>query len=225
MQTMRRIPALLGILALSVLGLPSCSTNTQGDDASPVFLTVSFDLLPIVKNVNSGSFLQFQTTTIKNVLKVPSTTTVQFLDVRLESYTVSWSRLDGGKSVPSPETFAGTVLVPANGTSTLTNYPYLSIAALQLPPFNQLFPFNGGVDRETNLTTIRLRADVAFFGRTLSGQTATGKGNFEMTFYYNADPLASFVVPKNDGRFRPWGLTDPAQRNLFLSGLAAIALR
>ena len=225
MQTMRKIPALLGILALSVLGLPSCSTNTQGDDASPVFLTAEFKAIPIVKNVNSGTFLQLSEVILKNILKVPAPTSTQFLDVRLEGYTVSWSRLDGGKAVPASEPFAGSVIIPANGSYTLANYGFLTPAALSLPPFNQLFPYNGGVDRETNLTTIRLRADVVFFGRTLSGQTATGKGNFDMSFFYNSNPLASFVVPKNDGRFGPWGLTDPSQRNLLLSGLAAIALR
>lgn len=224
MPKMRRIPALLGVLALSVMGLPSCSSNTQGDDASPVFLTISFDLLPIVKNVNSGSFLQFQTATVKNILKAPGASSTQFLDVRLESYSVSWSRLDGGKAVPPTETFAGTLIVPAGGSSTLNNYPFLTPAALSLPPFNQLFPFNGGVDRETNLTTIRLRGDVTLFGRTLSGQTATGKGNFEMTFYYNSNPNAAFS-PRGGGRFGLRQIADPAYNNLFLSGLAAVSLR
>jgi hypothetical protein len=46
-------------------------------------------------------------------------------------------------------------------------------------PFDQLLPFNGGIDRETGNTEIRMFYDVTFFGTTVSGhrvqsETATG---------------------------------------------------
>ncbi|MEO6325086.1 MAG: hypothetical protein ABIT01_18005 [Thermoanaerobaculia bacterium] len=224
MQKMRRIPALLAVLALGVLGLPSCSTNTQGDDASPVFLAASFDLLPLSTNVNSGAALQISTVTVRNILKIPGANPNQFLDVRLEGYTVTWTRLDGGRSLPPAEQWGGNVIVPVNGQSTLSNYPFLSSGALLRPPFDQLFPFNGGIDRDTNQATIRLRGEVVFFGRTLSGQTATGKGNFDMIFFYGSN-AAQLAVPKNDGVFGARRLPSFVRNNLFLSGFAAIALR
>jgi hypothetical protein len=61
----------------------------------------------------------------------------------------------------------------------MTDFPVLSQTALQGTPFDQLLPFNGGVDQETGSNEIRLFYDVTFFGETLSGQrvqseTATG---------------------------------------------------
>ena len=38
------------LTALALLG-GGCSTNTQGDSATPVYLTCEFTLLPAVKNV------------------------------------------------------------------------------------------------------------------------------------------------------------------------------
>ena len=56
-----RFPLAASLLA-GVLAVTGCSTNTQGDDASPVFLSVSFKLLPESWNVGSGAPLQFDTT-------------------------------------------------------------------------------------------------------------------------------------------------------------------
>ena len=41
--------SVLGLGALLLALLPGCSTNTQGDDASPVFLTGEFTELPLEK--------------------------------------------------------------------------------------------------------------------------------------------------------------------------------
>ena len=179
----RFLPFVL-LAAVAALGIPACSTNTQGDDASPVFLVVSFDLLPAQKNVADGTMLQFQTTTVRSVLKNKPTDATPFLDTKIDDYVVEWSRLDGGKTVPKSETFAGNVVVPAGGVSTLTNYEFMSGSALQDPPLNQLFPFNGGIDIETGKSEIRCQGKVTFRGHTLSGQPVTGTGNFGMVFYY-----------------------------------------
>jgi hypothetical protein len=37
-------------------------------------------------------------------------------------------------------------------------------------PFDQLFPFNGGVDRETGKSEIDTAFDLTFYGHTVSGQ-------------------------------------------------------
>src|SRR5258706_5090365 len=102
--------------------VPACSTNTQGDDASPVFLTVEFDGVLVLKNLATGTPLQVNTTTVHNVIKSPRNGSSSFLDVKLDDYVVTWRRLDGGTIVPAPETFAvfTAAIVPAGGTSTLT---------------------------------------------------------------------------------------------------------
>lgn len=179
-----RVPALAWISALALLGVPSCSTNTKGDDASPVYYSASHELLPAQKIVNSGTALQLATTTLRSILKSPTATASRFLDSNLDSYTISWVRIDGGTKAPGREEYGGNVLVPAGGASTLSNYQFMSASSLELPPFDQLFPFNGGFDRETGKKEIRCRALVTYFGHTLAGQAVTGTSNFDMTFLY-----------------------------------------
>ncbi|HEX7527558.1 MAG TPA: hypothetical protein VF425_00495, partial [Thermoanaerobaculia bacterium] len=52
----------MAVAALVVAALPGCSTNTQGDSASPVFLAGDFQLLPLTVNVASNKAVQFSTT-------------------------------------------------------------------------------------------------------------------------------------------------------------------
>ena len=92
---------------------------------------------------------------------------------------MTFTRTDGGTLVPPPQTFGCGVLVPSGGDRTLTNFPVLYASALQRTPFDQLLPFNGGIDRETGRTEIDTAFDITFFGRTVSGkrvqsQTASG---------------------------------------------------
>lgn len=180
-----RTPLAVALLA-GVLSVTGCSSNTQGDDASPVFLSVTFRELPEAWNVGSGAPLQLETVELNSVLKNPGAGSSSFLDTRLENYVVEWKRLDGGTKVPDSETFSGNVLVPAGGTSTLTNYEFMTRTALLRAPLDQLLPFNGGIDRETGRNEIRCQAKVTFRGRTLSGQPVEGYGNFGMTFLYSA---------------------------------------
>ena len=180
-----RIPLAAALLA-GVLSVTGCSSNSQGDDASPVFLSVSYTLLPESWNVGSGAPLQFDTTDIRSILKNPGAGSSSFLDTRLDDYVVEWKRLDGGTKVPESETFPGNVLIPAGGASTLSNYPYMTRTALLRAPLDQLLPFNGGIDRETGRSEIRCQATVTYRGRTLSGQPVRGVGSFGLTFLYSA---------------------------------------
>jgi hypothetical protein len=165
--------------------LPGCSTNTTGDDASPVFLSGQFTLLPLQKLLVEGTPLQFSTTTLQNRLKVPGAASTQFLDVQIDSYVVRWTRIDGGTKASASQTWGGNVIVPANGTSTLTNYPYMSADALLRPPLDALYPFNGGIDRETGRAEIRQAGHVTWYGHTLSGQAVvSSEATFDMIFTY-----------------------------------------
>jgi hypothetical protein len=61
----------------------------------------------------------------------------------------------------------------------LTNFPIMDAADLLLSPFDQLLPFNGGVDRETGRNQISMTFDLTFFGQTASGhrvQSETASG-------------------------------------------------
>ena len=177
------------VLALLAVLAPGCSTNTQGDSASPVYLTCEFNLLPAIKNVASNSLLQFDTTSLTSKFKSPSigSGNTSYLDTQVDTYSVVWARIDGGRTASKTETFGGNVIVPAGGTSTLNNYPFMSISALQQPPLSFLWPANGGVDPETGRTEIRQTGNVNWFGHTMSGQTVTSvTAVFDMTFIYSA---------------------------------------
>jgi hypothetical protein len=183
---MKNRTLLTAALLVGVLSVTGCSSNSQGDDASPVFLSVSYKELPEAWNVGSGAPLQFDTTELRSILKNPGAGSSTFLDTRLDDYVVEWKRIDGGTKVPDSETFGGNVLIPAGGTSTLTNYPYMSRTALLRAPLDQLLPFNGGIDRETGRSEIRCQATVTYRGRTLSGEPVRGVGSFGMAFLYSA---------------------------------------
>ena len=77
------------VAALALLALPGCSTNVQGDSASPVFLVGNFQLLLLDVNVASNAPVQFQTTILFNRLKNPTATSLQFMDVQIDKYTVA----------------------------------------------------------------------------------------------------------------------------------------
>jgi hypothetical protein len=185
---MKKTFAPLLALALLTALVPACSTNVQGDDASPVYLSVDIpDQGP--KNVNDGTIYTIQTVNVRNIVKVPSNGASNFLDVHLDDYTVTWRRTDGGTVVPAPETWAAGQIITAGGSITLSAYPYMSATALQRPPFDSLFPFNGGLDRETGKPEITMAGIVTFHGHTLSGQPAAGSGTFIGYFIYA--PLAA----------------------------------
>jgi hypothetical protein len=184
MKTSQRT-VLLALLGTLVVLLPACTTNTQGDDANPVFLTAEFTLAPLSKNVNDGTALQIQTITLRNRLKGAVPTTTQFLDIQCDSYTVVWTRIDGGKTASPPQSFGCNVIVPFNSTSTLNSFPVMSAANLVVSPLDRLFPFNGGFDPETGKAEIRQTATATFYGHLLSGQAiASIPATLDMIFNY-----------------------------------------
>lgn len=178
------------LAAVAVAALHGCSTNTQGDSASPVFLVGSFsgDFVPNNPCVNTGLPLTVKTTTVTSRLKNPNVTSLQFLDVTVDKYTVVWGRIDGGtKTSPTQDFVATGFLVPPNSSGTCTDCPYMTFDNLQKPPLDQLFPFNGGIDKETGRQQIRQSANVTWFGHTLSGQPVTSSAAvFEVEFTFCA---------------------------------------
>src|SRR5215471_11414024 len=141
---------LFGLTALAALAFTAGCSNSQGTTESPVFLTVSIDLQPGFINVAVPAPVQINTMTIQSHAKDPTTVDTQgFADVQVNQYTVTFTRTDGGTIVPPPQTFGCGVVVPDKGNATLSNFPVLYASTLQGAPFDQLFPYNGGTDRET----------------------------------------------------------------------------
>jgi hypothetical protein len=175
-----RSKLLLGIALAGALALANGCTNKEGQSEAPVFITVNMELQPGFIDVAATAPVQIQTMTLNSHLKNPTATDPQhFADVQVNSYTVALRRTDGGTLVPPVQTFGAGILVPSGGTATLTNFPVLAASALQGTPFDQLLPFNGGIDRETGLNEIDTAFDITFFGSTVSGhrvQSETASG-------------------------------------------------
>jgi hypothetical protein len=162
---------LLGVVLAGALAFASGCTNKEGQTEAPVFITVSMDLQPGFINVGVPAPVQIQTITLNSNLKNGDASDPQgFADTQVNSYTVTYRRTDGGTLVPPPQTFGAGILVPSGGSATLNNFPVLYASALQQSPFDQLLPFNGGIDRETGKNEIDTAFDITFFGNTASGQ-------------------------------------------------------
>src|SRR5262249_16195675 len=175
---------LIAVVILAVAAAPAC-TNKQGETEAPVFITVTLPLQPLNVSASSGAPVQIQTINLNSHLKNPTAPNPQ----HLAAVEISFSKAvyfggDGGTLLPPPQEFAAAILVPSNGAATLNNFPVMSASALTQSPFDQLFPFNGGVDRETGLTQIHMFYNLTFFGQTASGQrvqSETATGDFFVT--------------------------------------------
>src|SRR6266404_439769 len=151
-----------------VLSAPGC-TNKQGETEAPVFITVSLALQPGFVNVGVIAPVQLNTINLASHLKNPSQSDPQgFATVTLESYTVHFRRTDGGTRVPADLNLPVGATIPSGGSATLSNFPILPASQVQLSPFDQLLPFNGGFDRETGKAEIDTAFDITFFGHTVS---------------------------------------------------------
>jgi len=170
---------LIAVAVLVIGAAPAC-TNKEGESEAPVFITVSIDVQPGFVDVSAPAPVQISTITLASHLKNPTATDPQgFANTQINSYTVRFRRTDGGTIVPTTKTFGVGILVPSGGTAVLNNFPILAASDLQQSPFDQLLPFNGGVDRETGRNSIQMTFDLTFFGQTASGhrvqsQTASG---------------------------------------------------
>jgi hypothetical protein len=174
------------LLVTAAAFAPGC-TNKQGETESPVFITVSLTLQPGFVNVGVVLPVQIPTIDLASHLKNPTQSDPQgFATVTLESYTVHFRRTDGGTRVPPDQNLPVGVIITAGGAATLTNFPVLPASQLQLSPFDQMLPFNGGFDRETGKAEIDTAFDITFFGHTVSGhrvqsETASGPLLFSFT--------------------------------------------
>jgi hypothetical protein len=183
--------ALIALTLVAVLAAASGCTNPQGETEAPVFITVDLEEQPGFINVAVPAPVQVDTIILNSELKDPDASDPQGMaDTQINRYTVSFTRTDGGTLVPPTQTFGAGVLVPSGGEATLENFPILYEAALQQSPFDQLLPFNGGIDRETGRDEIDTAFNLTFFGTTVSGkrvqsQTASGI----LIFRYTASGL------------------------------------
>jgi hypothetical protein len=165
----------------AVLAFPAC-TNKQGETEAAVFITVGLPAQPLIILVSSAAPVQVTEIDLVSHFKSSVATDPQGLaNVQVSYYMVEYFRRDGGTRVPAVQQFAVAGILPSNGTLKLNGFPIMTASALSQSPFDQLLPFNGGVDRETGLREIHVFYKLTFFGQTVSGQrvqSETAIGDF-----------------------------------------------
>ncbi len=161
----------LSILTIAALALSACESRTDRTDGGGVLLSVSdFDGLPLRVGVNaSGAILQVGELVIENVAKNPTGIISDLMNVELRAFEVSFTRADAGGRVPRPYTNGLFGVVPVNGTFTVENLDVMGAEQFINIPLSDLQFQNGGFDKETGSSIIRLNIHMRFFGRTLSG--------------------------------------------------------
>jgi hypothetical protein len=192
--TMKKSILPLVLVGAAALATARCGNNVQGSDATPVYLEANIGgaggVFPLFVDVNSNAPLQLPNVVVSAKPKNPAALTSSFMDVVLEDYVVSWKRIDGGTVASPSELFTAFGTVTINGQNTLFTFDFMRRTSLQLPPLNQLFPFNGGIDRETNRAEIHQAMTVIFHGHTISGQAVTSNPAVFSTGFIFTPPAA-----------------------------------
>ena len=174
-------------LSLLVVVAMGCESRTDEVGGGGVLLSVSdFDGLPIGGNVNTlaaGGFLQVGEFTITNIVKDPNGAGSNLMNVEIESYEVIYTRADTGTRQPPPMVRGLFGVAPVGGEYVVENLPVMAQEQFLTPPLSDLLFQNGGFDKETGSTLIKVNLFVRFFGRTLSGdEVETAPISFTVDF-------------------------------------------
>lgn len=172
-----KIAAKMALLAVAVL-LLGCS-DLETTDQGGVILKVQFVNVPGQIGVNDQTEVQIPNITIDSQVQNPTGGSSGFMDVLVDVYEVTFTRADTGTRTPPAfiQSRAGTV--PVGGTLTLSNFPIMGVEQMRSEPLSDLLFENGGIDRETGATNIRINATFTVFGRTVSGESVASEPRTE----------------------------------------------
>ena len=183
---MRHAVRILFVLA-GLLLCAGCDSRLERTDGGGVLLSVTdFDGLPTVVSVNQArldGIVTIDSITISSIVRDIDGDTSDLMNVEMSSYEVVFSRFDGRTMVPPPlvQRIFGTA--PAGGTEQYENLPILLSDQLENPPLSDFFIENGGFDKETGSTSLRLNLTMRFFGRSIAGEAVdTAPVSFTVEF-------------------------------------------
>lgn len=165
---MKRKPSIKILLLALPLLVGACSDLEQSDTGG-VVLQVEFVNAPFRIGVNDQDAVAIPTIEIDSIVANTTAGTSSLMNVQLDLYEVTFARSDTGTRVPAPYVFSLSGVVPVSGSLTLTNFPVMSVEQLRSPPLSDLLFENGGFDKETGSTLIRIDLTFIVFGRTLGG--------------------------------------------------------
>ncbi len=164
---MRKITLLL--LIVLALFSTACDERAQQTDSGGVILSLNLGTtFPFRVSVNNNDALQLQLV-LNNFVANPSGNSSSLMDIEIKTVEVIFTRADGGSLVPPAfvRNIAGTVPV---GGSLNYNITVMTSEQMRNPPLSDLLFVNGGFDKETGSTNIKLDLNIRFFGETISGR-------------------------------------------------------
>jgi hypothetical protein len=172
---MKRNVSVLFLVVL-VVAFGGCRSRTDRSEGSVLLSVSNFNGLPSSVSVTTGP-TTIGEIVISNIVKDPGGGSSDLMSVELRSFEVRYTRRDTGTRVPPPFVQSIFGLIPAGGTTTITNLPFLTQDQLRNPPLGDLA--DDGVDRETGSDVIVLNVTMRFFGRTIAGDNvATDPASF-----------------------------------------------
>jgi hypothetical protein len=170
---MRHAAKIALVLACLVLA-QGCDSRLEETDGGGVLLSVTdFDGLPTIVSVSAAraaGVVTIDSITIESILRDIDGEQSPLMNVEMQSYEVTYTRVDGGTRVPPPLVQKIFGVTPAGGQQTYDNLPILLGDQLSNPPLEDLFLENGGFDKETDRTNILMNIRLRFFGRSLGGE-------------------------------------------------------
>ena len=182
---MRRNSLALGLVLLgTALALGGCGSNDSRDSSAPVFLTAEITAGPADIDISSPVDVTIDTMNIVSQAKSPTEELSPQQDVVLNEWVITPVRSDGG-TVASPvwHNFYQ-VYVSAGGSASLRNFRVFPSDYFHENPLSQLFPENGGYDRETGRRNIRQQLQIEVFGKTVAGEKVSCKFSVGLNFFY-----------------------------------------
>lgn len=176
--------AVIALIAVGALGVAGCGGNHSADTAAPVFLSTSVQPGPADVAMSASGDVVIASLIIQSHAKSSTTTLSAQDDAILDQWVVTCTRTDGGTvASPSWQNFY-TVYVPANGSTSLTNPRIFPAEYFTQPPLYQLFPQNGGFDKETGNTNIRQKLHIEIFGKTVAGKKVSAVLDVNLNFFF-----------------------------------------
>jgi len=186
-------------LVLPVVGMVlGCSTAGTLDNTNNAVI-LNIEEIELVSDpwgdiLTSGGTILDDTATfvLSAVIKAPvstdpSITTPELQSIAMERYEVTFTRTDGGTTVPPGFTrgISGIVRLTEPSADEIVLTPFSSLVVMPSttkaqPPLSYLI--TPGSEPDTNFTNIQVNARIQFFGRTLAGDEVTVVGYLGINF-------------------------------------------
>jgi hypothetical protein len=181
---MSRLVAIVTLALAAGLLLGCTSGNSSANSEAQVVLSANIQQGPADVDISVPVDVTIGNLTINSQAKSPDVTLSQQQDVNLTEWVVTCTRSDGG-TIASPQwTNYYVVYVPKGGSASLQNFRIFPSDYFTQPPLSQLFPENGGIDKETGKRTIRQKLQVTIYGKTVSGDKVEVSFPVNLNFYY-----------------------------------------